>query len=173
MCLVVALSSSWHRRLASSSVHLALFSPFLPDEGWWKEFSLHFYQSSGGKRLLKRVSLTARRACLSLSFSVRILCCSALSVRRFSCTDTTLPITSQDLKLFRSVLPGLTILLTSAISSSSSFFLWMKWASIRDWSSDKSFSWRFLWMSCYIHMKAMFTLAFSSIERIGSIFDKL
>lgn len=43
---------------------------------------------------------------------------------------------------------ALTILLTRAMSSSSSFFLWMKWASIRDCSSDKSFSWRFLWMSC-------------------------
>lgn len=33
----------------------------------------------------KEASLTARRACLSFSFSVRTLCCSALSVRRLSC----------------------------------------------------------------------------------------
>lgn len=45
-------------------------------------------------------------------------------------------------------LERLTILLTRAMSSPSSFCLWMKWASIKDCSSVRSFSWRFLWMSC-------------------------
>lgn len=54
----------------------------------------------------------------------------------------------------------LTILLTREMSSSSSFFLWMKWASIRDCSSDRSFSWRFLWMSCHhqTNLKNRFTV---------------
>lgn len=41
----------------------------------------------------------------------------------------------------------LTILSLRLMSSSSSFFLWSKWTSIRVWSSSKSFSMRFLWMS--------------------------
>lgn len=42
----------------------------------------------------------------------------------------------------------LTILSFRAISSSSSFFLHSKWASIRAWSSIRSLFWRFFWMSC-------------------------
>lgn len=46
------------------------------------------------------------------------------------------------------ILTTLTILSFRAISSSSSFFLHSKWASIRPCSSMRSLFWRFFWMSC-------------------------
>lgn len=49
---------------------------------------------------------------------------------------------------FRSGSDSLTILSFRAISSSSSFFLHSKWASMRACSSIRSLFWRFFWMSC-------------------------
>lgn len=90
--------------LASSSCFFLCSSCSLLSFSSWRgmkeRVALHFYASTLLWRLtaapywLKRLSLTARRVCLSFSLSARILCCSALSVRRFSCTGTTLSITS-------------------------------------------------------------------------------
>ncbi len=142
--------------------------------------------------------LTASLAWRSFSLSVLSRCCSALSPRLFSCSDTYLQTSARKImyllqnlqdvdlvwnknlnasfrlsylsklkkgckpitvykelynrKTFTSAINNiyeetLTILLTRAMSSSSSFCLWRKWASIRDCSSVKSFSWRFLWIS--------------------------
>lgn len=52
----------------------------------------------------------------------------------------------------------LTILSLSAISSSSSFFLCSKWASIRACSSIRSLFWRFFWMSCRTETRRRKTL---------------
>lgn len=45
-----------------------------------------------------------------------------------------------------------TILSLRAMSSSSSFFLHSKWASISDCSSIRSLFWRFFWMSCQMQL---------------------
>ena len=123
--------------------------------------------------------LTARRACLSFSCSVRILCCSALSARRFSCTF--MPTDAHIKNCFPggcvapvnpAFLTRLTILLTRATSSASSFFLWMKWASIRDCSSVRSFSWRFLWMSCnYTHIHTHIMRTFKNLLNPNQVWN--
>ena len=97
---------------------------------------------------------TSRLACRSLSRSLRILCCSALSARRFSwkhkskgrmksCLCAVLSVDRHD-----SFRQALTIRSLRPMSSSSSFFLHSKWASISDCSSIRSLFWRFFWMSC-------------------------
>lgn len=95
---------------------------------------------------------TSRLAWRSLSFSARTRCCSALSARRFSCETSQDPGKTetkiQGIFAFISGCDSLTILSFRAMSSSSSFFLHSKWASIRACSSIRSLFWRFFWMSC-------------------------
>lgn len=103
---------------------------------------------------LERVC-TSRRFCRSFSLSLRILCCSALSARRFSCsTGRVLTGLDEGLnklcwRVCEQLQPkGPTILSFRWISSSSSFFLLSKWTSIKVWSSIRSFSILLRWISC-------------------------
>lgn len=147
------LSSSWHHHRPSSSLLLLLFEPFPPNkkreiillDDWSAHYVLHLILSQ---------RLTASLFCRSLSRSVRILCCSARSALRFSwrsrhhngksihrCQ------TYLEVMFIICTWKCLTIRWVSLMSSSSSFFLFSKWASMSVCSSVRSFSMRLRWIS--------------------------
>lgn len=107
-----ASSSSWHRPLPSFWLPLPPCELFLPKhlktEGFAKLIPVCLHQSEvteNGKMSMSYCFgflLTSTRFCRSFSRSLRILCCSARSERRFSCRIShiktfTIEITLQEL----------------------------------------------------------------------------
>lgn len=85
---------------------------------------------------------TSRRFWRSFSRSLRILCCSARSERRFSWNDRSSQVNTAVVGIGSCSIGcrALTILSLRWMISSSSFFLLSKWTSISVWSSIRSFS---------------------------------